>query len=147
LAGGLRGVDGVTSEDTLLLMKPNIVGRAERDVQRIITESGLKVILTRTLTLNKVQTAHFYAEHQERSFFTELVDYVSSGPVVAMLISGPDAIRHLRKIVGPTDPAIARLEHPSSLRALYGVDKTMNSFHASDSHESASREITMINSY
>ncbi|PJF19426.1 Nucleoside diphosphate kinase [Paramicrosporidium saccamoebae] len=147
LAGGLRGTDGVTSEDTLLLMKPNIVGRAEMDVQRIVTESGLRVILTRTLQMDKMQASQFYTEHQERSFFAELVDYVSSGPVVAMLISGPDAIRHLRKIVGPTDPAIARLEHPNSLRALFGVDKTMNSFHASDSHESASREIHFINSY
>lgn len=82
--------------------------------------------------------------HRERPFFGELVEFMTSGPVVAMVLEGEDAIRRVREIIGPTDSNEARKVAPNSIRALFGTDKGKNAVHASDSKESADYEIPFI---
>jgi len=91
--------------------------------------------------LSKDQAESFYAEHTGKPFFAGLIDFMTSGPVVALALAGVGAIKAWRDMMGPTNTARARAEAPRSLRALYGTDGTRNATHGSDSEASASREI------
>jgi len=90
------------------------------------------------LTIDEELARRHYAEHVERSFFPELLDFITSGPVVAMEWSGEDAISVCRALMGATDPKQAA---PGTIRGVYGLEVTHNLVHGSDSPESAAREI------
>ncbi|XP_065096615.1 nucleoside diphosphate kinase homolog 7 isoform X3 [Paramisgurnus dabryanus] len=87
------------------------------------------------------QAADFYTEHQSKSFFNNLVQFVSSGPVIAMELMGDEAVSVWRKVLGPTDSGVARKDAAHSLRAQFGTDGTKNAGHGSDSLASAAREL------
>ncbi|CDQ96011.1 unnamed protein product, partial [Oncorhynchus mykiss] len=87
------------------------------------------------------QAADFYTEHQTKSFFNNLLQFMTSGPVVAMELMGDEAVSVWRRILGPTDSGVARKEAPPSLRAQFGTDGTRNAGHGSDSLASAAREL------
>lgn len=111
----------------------NIVSRFEA--------KGLKVIKLIMLTPTKELAQAHYEEHKNKDFFDRITDYISSGPVVAMVIEGPDdCFRVVRKMVGATDPLDAEL---GSIRGDLAISKYSNIIHASDSNESAEREITL----
>ena len=98
----------------------------------------------KTTQLTKEQAETFYAEHKDRPFFQALATFMSSGPIVAMHLSSPDAIKKWRALIGPTNTQKAKEEAPDSLRARFGTDGTKNACHGSDSPSSAQRELTFF---
>lgn len=132
-------------ERTLVMVKPDAFekGATGKIIDRFISE-GFQVRALKLLRLTREQAEGFYAVHRERPFFGELVEFMTSGPVVAMVLEGQEAVKRVREIIGPTDSEEARRVAPDSLRALFGTDKGRNAVHASDSVESASYEIPFI---
>jgi len=126
-------------ERTLVLIKPdgvqrNLIGK----IISIFEENGLRVVAIKKTTLTKTQAEAFYIVHKDRHFYQSLTDYMSSGPIVAMVLEGEDAIKKVREIMGATDPKEAK---EGTIRKLFGLDKEKNTVHGSDSPESAQKEI------
>jgi len=107
-----------------------VIGRLER--------KGLRLEKMRMLTIDEELAARHYAEHTEKPFFRDLIDFITGGPVVAMEWSGKNAVSVARAIMGVTDPAEAS---PGTIRGDYGLEITFNIVHGSDSPESAEREL------
>jgi len=127
------------SERTLSIIKPDGVEKSViGDVVSRFEKAGMKVVAMKMMTMTDERARGFYAVHQERPFFGELKKYMSSGPVVVMVLEGPDAIDANRKIMGATDPAQAE---PGTIRADHAESIERNIVHGSDSPESASFEI------
>jgi len=126
-------------ERTLSIIKPDAT---RRDLTgKIITyleKAGLRVVAQKRLRLTREQAEAFYAVHAERSFYGELCEYMSSGPVVVQVLEGEDAIIRNREIMGATNPANAA---DGTIRKEVGVDVQENSVHGSDSPETAATEI------
>ncbi len=126
-------------ERTLMLIKPDAVKRnLEGKIIAHVQEKGFKLIALKKLRLTKEQAERFYYVHRERPFFGELTDFMSSGPIVAMVWEGENAIEEIRKIMGATNPEEAE---EGTLRKLYGTNIGENAVHGSDSPESAQYEI------
>jgi nucleoside-diphosphate kinase len=129
-------------ERTLFIVKPDAVER--RLTGRILAqveERGFRIVEARLSRLQREEAQNFYAEHASRPFFGELVEYMTSGPVILTCLEREDAVKTLRQVVGATDPAQA---DPGTIRALFGRSKQMNSVHASDSTASADREVKLF---
>ena len=94
--------------------------------------------------MDKKTAEGFYNVHKGKPFFDELIEFMTSGPIVAMVLEGENAIARVREIIGPTDSNEARKVAPNSIRALYGTDKGKNAVHASDSPQSAQYEIPFM---
>jgi len=127
-------------ERTLALIKPDSVHKAE-EIEDIILRSGFTILQKRRVYLTPEQASDFYAEHYGKMFFPSLVAYMSSGPIIAMVLAREKAIPYWRELVGPTNTLKARQTHPDCLRAIYGTDDQRNGLHASDCLESGAREI------
>ncbi len=110
-----------------------IISRLER--------KGLKIVALKMLKIEDGLARDHYAEHIEKPFFQSLIDYITSGPVVAMVVEGREAVRAVRTLVGATNPIEAQ---PGTIRGDYGLDIGRNVVHASDSLESAEREISLF---
>ena len=130
------------TETTLVLLKPDavrrgltaeLIGRFERRGFRI---RGLK-----QLVLQRSVAEVHYAEHKERPFFGELVDFITGGPLVAMVLEGYEAVKAARQIIGATNPLEAA---PGSIRGAFGLEVGKNLVHGSDSPESAAREAAIF---
>ncbi|MDL1973038.1 MAG: nucleoside-diphosphate kinase, partial [Deltaproteobacteria bacterium] len=102
---------------------------------------GLRLVSIKMLRLNESEAMAFYAVHKDKPFFKELVDYMSSGPIVAMVLEGEGAIGRVREIMGATDPNEAKA---GTIRGDLGINKTENTVHGSDSKESAALEISFF---
>jgi len=129
-------------ERTLVLLKPDAVQR--RLVGRIITrleEKGLKIVGMKLMRVSQKLAEQHYAEHREKPFFPELVSFITSSPIVAMVVEGPGAIDEVRKLMGKTNPREAA---PGTIRGDWGLSITMNLVHGSDSPASAAREIPIF---
>jgi len=129
-------------ERTLVLLKPDAVQR--RLMGKIISrieEKGLKVVAMKMMRVTRELAERHYAEHREKPFFGELVEFITSGPIVAMVVEGPKAIETVRKMMGKTNPLEA---DPGTIRGDYGLSITMNLIHGSDSPETATREIPIF---
>jgi len=130
------------SQRTLILVKPdgvkrNIIGEVIARIER----KGLKVVALELRTI-ETETAHaHYAEHAERPFFGELVEFITSGPLVAIVAEGERAIEAFRALAGATDPVKAL---PGTIRGDYALQVSQNIVHGSDSPESADREIKIF---
>jgi nucleoside-diphosphate kinase len=126
-------------ERTLAIIKPDAVGRqmAGQIIDRI-ERAGFQIRAMRLAHLTKKEAEGFYAVHREKPFFGGLTDFMSSGPVVLLVLEGPDAIRNWRDLMGATDPAKAP---EGSLRKLYGTSIGSNATHGSDAPETAAYEI------
>lgn len=127
------------SEKTLVLIKPdavkkNVIGQIINEYER----NGLVVSEMKMMTASEETAKTHYAEHEEKPFFGELVDFITSSPLVALIIEGENAIARVRAINGATNPAEAA---DNTIRALYATDISENAVHASDSVESAEKEI------
>ncbi len=126
-------------ERTYVMIKPDAVSRCL--IGRIVTrfeDAGLAIERLELAQLTREQAAANYAEHEGKPFYEDLVAYVTSGPVVRMVISGADAVLVCRKLIGPTNPRDAA---PGTIRGDFGLILDANIIHGSDSTESAEREI------
>ena len=128
-------------ENTLLFIKPDgvkrkVVGEIISILEKNFTIRGIKMV-----KMDRKMAEKFYEMHMGKEFFESLVDYVVSGPIVAILLSGEDVINRLREVVGSTDPEKAK---QGTIRRLYGIDIQKNTVHASDSPENARREISFF---
>jgi nucleoside diphosphate kinase len=128
---------------TLAIVKPDAFHHT-RAILRDVEHAGFLVLYTATLTLSHATAAEFYAEHASRSFFQELLEFMTSGPCTVLLLQRVDAVKAWRELIGPTDSVRARASAPQSLRAKYGSDSQRNAFHGSDSAASAAREISIF---
>ncbi|HEX3816077.1 MAG TPA: nucleoside-diphosphate kinase [Mycobacteriales bacterium] len=130
------------SERTLVLVKPDGVRRGlVGEVIARCERKGLSVAALELRTLDRETAQTHYAEHAEKPFFASLVDFITSGPLVAAVLEGPRAIEAFRQLAGSTDPVKAAT---GSLRGDFGLEVQMNIVHGSDSPESAKREIGLF---
>ena len=129
-------------ERTLFIVKPDAVER--HLIGRILAhveERGFTIAEARLARMTREECQTFYAEHQGKPFFNDLVQYMTSGPVLLACLERDDAVGTLSEVVGATDPAQAA---PGTLRKLYGQSKQLNSVHRSDSLASAAREVKLF---
>ncbi|AGA90660.1 nucleoside diphosphate kinase [Thioflavicoccus mobilis 8321] len=126
-------------ERTLSIIKPNAVAKnAVGAILARFEEAGLRIVAARMLHLTREQASAFYAVHQERPFFGELVDFMTSGPVMVQVLEGENAVAANREVMGATDPAKAA---PGTIRADFADSLTENAVHGSDAPETAAVEI------
>jgi nucleoside diphosphate kinase len=138
-------VPGPTAECTYAMIKPNAVAAgATGAIIAAARADGFTVVGQQEATLSVEEAELFYAEHQGKSFFGDLVSFMTSGPIVKLILQKEGAILGWRALLGPTNSLTAKAEAPTSLRALYGIDGTQNAAHGSDSPESAAREIELM---
>ena len=129
-------------ERTLFIVKPDAVRRQLiGKILAHVEERGFRLVEARFATITREEAQRFYAEHSGKPFFGDLVDYMTSGPVMLTALEREGAVAALREVVGATDPAQAA---PGTIRRLYGESKQMNSVHASDSVPSAEREVKLF---
>lgn len=127
------------SQRTLCLIKPDAVKRnLSGAILDLIQKQGLSVIALKMLRLTRAQAEGFYAVHRERPFFDSLAGYMCSGPIVAAVLEGDDAINRYRALMGATNPANAE---EGTIRKLYAENVEANSVHGSDAPETAAVEI------
>lgn len=123
---------------TLILVKPDAFARGlTGEILARFERKGLEVAALRHMTVTRELAERHYAEHAERPFFGELVDFITSGPIVAMVLEGHEAVRAARQVIGATDPLEAAT---GSIRGDFAVEVGQNMVHVSDSDESAARE-------
>ena len=127
---------------TLAIVKPDAVaGGKTGKVLAHLEAAGFVVRAARMVKLSRAQAEAFYEVHQGRPFFDSLCTFMTSGPCVPMVLERKDAVAHLRKVIGATDPAQAE---PGTVRKLFAESKERNAIHASDSDENAAREASFF---
>jgi nucleoside-diphosphate kinase len=127
---------------TLILVKPDAFARGlTGEIVARFERKGLKIVAMRHMTVTRDLAERHYAEHAERPFFGELVQFITSGPIVAMVLEGVDAVRAARQVIGATNPLEAAT---GSIRGDYAIELGQNMVHGSDSPESAAREGTLF---
>ena len=130
------------TEQTLSIIKPDAVERnLENEIKDFFNKNGLKIKKNKKVKISKEEASEFYKVHQTKPFYNDLCDYLSSGPIVVMILEGEDAVLKNRKLMGATDPKNAE---EGTLRKLYGVSIDKNSVHGSDSLENAKQEINFF---
>jgi len=130
------------TQRTLTIIKPDSV--ANGNTGKIIAhleKEGFRILAGRMMNLTTAQARAFYAVHKERPFYNDLVAYMTSGPVWPLALEREDAVAHLRKVMGATDPAKAET---GTIRALFGESIERNSIHGSDSPENAAIEVAFF---
>jgi nucleoside-diphosphate kinase len=132
----------VAIERTLVLVKPDGVRRGlAGEVIGRLEKKGLTLAALELRTLDRATAEAHYGEHSEKPFFGELVDFITGGPLVALVAEGPNAIAGTRRLMGVTNPVEAT---PGSIRGDYALEITFNLVHGSDSPQSATREIGLF---
>ena len=127
---------------TLILVKPDAFARGlTGEIIARFERKGLRILGLRHMTVTRELAERHYAEHSERPFFGELVAFITSGPIVAMVLEGAGAVRAARQVIGATDPLEAA---PGSIRGDFAVEMGQNMVHGSDSPESAAREASLF---
>ncbi len=129
-------------ERTFTMIKPNAVKDGHiGDIVALYEKGNLKVTALRMTLLDEGQAQDFYAVHKGKPFFQDLVKFMSSGPIVAIVLEGENAVLRCREIMGATDPKKAS---PDTIRGKYGLNITQNAIHGSDSKENAAGEIAFF---
>jgi nucleoside-diphosphate kinase len=129
-------------ERTLIIIKPGAVARGlVGEVLSRLEKKGLKIVGLKMLKMSRGKAEELYSVHKGKHFYEELINYITSAPVVAGVVEGDDAIQVVRKVIGPTNPKEAP---PGTIRGDFGISITQNVIHASDSKESAEREIKIF---
>ncbi len=129
-------------EQTLSIIKPDAVERNLIDeIKNIFTKNNLNIKEDKKIHLTKEEAAEFYKVHQSKPFYDDLCTYLSSGPIVAMILEGENAVLSNRKLMGATDPKKAE---DNTIRKLYGISIDKNSVHGSDSVDNAKKEISFF---
>src|SRR5919197_79022 len=123
---------------TLILVKPDAFARGlTGEIIARFERKGLKIMALKQMTVGEALAKQHYAEHEGKSFFGELVEFITSGPLVAMVLEGEEAIKAARQVIGATNPLDAA---PGSIRGDFAIPVGQNMVHGSDSAESADRE-------
>ena len=126
-------------QQTLSIIKPDAVERnLIEKIKEIFLKNKLKIIKTKKIQITKDEAAEFYKVHQTKPFYDKLCNYLSSGPIVVMILEGENAIQENRKIMGATDPTKSE---EGTIRKKYGISIDKNSVHGSDSPDNAKKEI------
>ncbi len=126
-------------ERTLSIIKPDAVERnLVEDIKSIFLKNNLNIKDSKKIHVTKEEASEFYKVHQSKPFYDALCSYLSSGPIVVIILEGKNAISENRKIMGATNPKDAE---PNTIRKLYGISIDKNSVHGSDSLENAKKEI------
>ena len=129
-------------EQTLSIIKPDAVERnLIENIKSIFTKNNLTIKEDKKIHLTKEEAAEFYKVHQTKPFYDDLCSYLSSGPIVVMILEGENAVIHNRKLMGATDPKNAE---ENTIRKLYGISIDKNSVHGSDSADNAKKEINFF---
>ena len=129
-------------EQTLSIIKPDAVERnLESKIKNFFEKNNLKIIKSKKVEVTKEEAEEFYKVHQTKPFYNDLCSYLSSGPIIVMILEGKEAISQNRSLMGATDPKKAE-EGP--LRKMYGISIDKNSVHGSDSLENAKNEINFF---
>ena len=132
----------VTNERTLVILKPDAVQRGLiGEIVRRLEGRGLKIVAMAMTTIARDVAGRHYAEHEGKPFYDGLVEYITSGPVVLLVLEGPNAIAIVRNTIGKTNPAEAA---PGTVRGDLGLMTGRNLIHASDGPESARREVELF---
>jgi nucleoside-diphosphate kinase len=127
---------------TLILVKPDAFARGlTGEIIARFERKGLQIVALRAMTVSRELAERHYAEHAERPFFGELVDFITSGPIVATVLEGTDAVTAARQVIGATNPLEAAT---GSIRGDFAVQVGQNLVHGSDSEESAARESALF---
>lgn len=128
----------MNNDITFSIIKPEAVRAGKTgQILAMISDSGFEIAALRMVHITIAQAEDFYAVHRERPFYRALVEFMSSGPVIVMVLRHSDAVDEFRRLIGSTDPAKAE---KGTVRALYGTSVQMNAVHGSDSVENAVRE-------
>ena len=126
-------------EQTLSIIKPDAVERnLEGKIKNFFEKNNLKILKTKKVKITQEEASEFYKVHQTKPFYNQLCNYLSSGPIVVMILEGEDAISKNRQLMGATDPSKAE---EGTLRKMYGISIDKNSVHGSDSLENGKKEI------
>lgn len=126
---------------TLSIIKPDATKRnVTGGINAVIEKAGLRIIAQKRVVWSKAQAQKFYGEHKGKPFYAELVDFMTSGPIIVQVLEGNNAISKYREVMGKTDPKEAA---DGTIRKLFAISKGKNSVHGSDSPESAEREISL----
>tara|TARA_Y100001970_G_scaffold109000_1_gene136169 strand:+ start:10701 stop:11105 length:405 start_codon:yes stop_codon:yes gene_type:complete len=129
-------------QQTLSIIKPDAVERnLEEAIKKILIEKELKILKIKKIEITKEEAAEFYKVHQTKPFYDRLCSYLSSGPIVVMILEGKQAINSYRELMGATDPIQAK---EGTIRKKYGISIDKNSVHGSDSEENAEKEINFF---
>ena len=126
-------------EQTLSIIKPDAVERnLENKIKSFYENNNLKILKSKKVQISKEEAEEFYKIHQTKQFYDKLCNYLSSGPIIVMILEGENSISKNREIMGATDPLKAK---EGTLRKIYGVSIDKNSVHGSDSLDNATKEI------
>lgn len=126
-------------EQTLSIIKPDAVERnLENKIKSFFQKNNIKILKSKKIKISKEEAYEFYKTHQAKPFYDKLCNYLSSGPIVAMILEGEDVVSKNRQLMGATDPAKAE---EGTLRKIYGMSIDKNSVHGSDSVENGKIEI------
>jgi nucleoside-diphosphate kinase len=129
-------------ERTFVMLKPDAIsGRITGEIFRRIENKGLDIVAIKIVRMDESKATELYSVHVGKDFFKDLIQYVTSGPVIPMILEGENAIQTMRKIIGSTDPLKAEM---GSIRGDYAKDITQNVIHAADSEETANREMKVF---
>ena len=135
-----EGISAV--EQTLILVKPDAFARGlTGEIVARFERKGLRIRELRAMNVSTELAERHYAEHAERPFFGELVEFITSGPIVAMVLEGEQAVAAARQVIGATNPLEAA---PGSIRGDFAIEVGQNMVHGSDSAESAAREVALF---
>tara|TARA_E500000331_G_scaffold297560_1_gene296930 strand:+ start:119 stop:529 length:411 start_codon:yes stop_codon:yes gene_type:complete len=130
------------SEQTLSIIKPDAVERnLIENIKSIFIKNNLTIKEDKKIHITKEEAGEFYKVHQSKPFYDDLCAYLSSGPIVVMILEGENAVVHNRKLMGATDPKNAE---ENTIRKLYGISIDKNSVHGSDSVDNAKKEINFF---
>ena len=126
-------------EQTLSIIKPDAVERnLDNEIKEIFKVNGFKIIKDKKIQITKTEAEEFYKVHQTKPFYDALCAYLSSGPIIVMILEGENAVLKNRELMGATDPLKAE---EGTLRKMYGISIDKNSVHGSDSVDNAKTEI------
>jgi len=132
----------IISEQTLSIIKPDAVQRnLDNKIKSFFEKNGLKILKNKKVKISKEEASEFYKVHQTKPFYNDLCNYLSSGPIVVMILEGENAVARNRQLMGATDPLKAE---EGTLRKMYGLSIDKNSVHGSDSIENAKIEINFF---
>ena len=130
------------TEQTLSIIKPDAIERNLVDeIKKIFLSNNLEIKDSKKIHITKDEAAEFYKVHQSKPFYNDLCTYLSSGPILVMVLEGKNAVAHNRKLMGATDPKAAE---ENTIRKLYGISIDKNSVHGSDSLDNAKKEINFF---
>ncbi|KAG5458702.1 MAG: nucleoside diphosphate kinase [Olpidium bornovanus] len=133
------------SEVTLVLVKPDAVAAGkDGEILDVVRARGYDVLQQEKVEISADRARELYREHAQKPFFADLIAHLTSGPVIVAAVKGDDCVHGWREMIGPTDPAEAKIHRPMSIRARYGTDTMRNAVHGSDSPDSAYRELDLI---